>query len=311
MPSSHRIILIKSIIFIYHSVISRDFKFITIDDDNWPSLFIAIRFILDFYNQIVTTIQYCIASHVIQFSHPLASTQLDEGFCIALMNLYECFNELASCCNGNEDCYLNYFSIYCVLSSTQQKIKNNTVLLDVTVKYALSILASCLEYFNQDILCILYFFTTPHVNDIIQFSEKQMIMIIKSFYHESNDYDNCIKEFELFLKESQIDYNWSNIINFWNGAGKTHFPLLSKIVCIALSYPCIKESYAEYAKIKTYIHLHVRSKKDGESDLSKSNDELVISCNRHLVIRWNLDFQYVVCFNFIPYIHFPCYHRII
>lgn len=273
-----------------HPLICREFPSTPLDEDNWPFLFTIMKHILDDIQAVSATLSICNENGLLT-NHPLSHFQITSEWTSSLQAIYDCLNELAQSCQA-KDLTLNRLVAYSLVSSTLEKVHMNQHLPEDSGKFIESVLEERLKsYFDEDLVCLDYFLTSPRTIQNVFFDRKDLEKAIHRCCREPEVALNCIKEVEPFLKDIHMDLSWEAVVEFWNQDGKSLYPNLAKLVGCCTSYPSVQEITSIYSNIKTYIHLHVRSKKDGEKDGLKNNDEMMISCNRHLVIRWNLDFQ--------------------
>lgn len=274
----------------------RELKFNAYDEENWVSVFSAIKFILDYYEQIGSTVEYCFGNSLLTANHPLFGFIFSEEWKSQLHAIYNSLIDLVKCTLADVDININRYYVYSIIHSTLDKVKMENNLPDGSAKYIESVLSNMVNSkFDKRLLCWDHFLTYRSDNSGATFSdlftEEDMLDSFNAFYISHEDCEECVKEFNSFMKNSVNHFDWNTVIPFWYAEGRSLYPFLSKLALTSLCYPHVSESYSVYSKIKSLVHQHVRSKKEGEANSLKGSDEMIISCNRHLVIRWNLDFQ--------------------
>lgn len=269
-------------------------KVFSVDNDDWSSLFRAMKMIADHSENIHSAFNHCFENELLGRDFILFGFSFSTEWKCSLNSLYTCLHELAQCCSGMEDLAVNRYYVFTLLKSVVHQLNDSSSLPNDVVKFIQSVVNDIIRiYFDDDLLCMDFFLTTSH-SDVTscqgsEYTRDDACRAFRRYYPDDSEYEECVKEFDSYVHRTDIDYSWEAITMFWKTDGKNMFPNLARIAEMALSYPCIKESFTTYSSIKTYIHYHVRSKKDGDGNSTKSSDEMMISCNRHLFMRWDLD----------------------
>ena len=228
----------------------------------------------------------CFENGLLSNPHPLYQFTFSEAWKRELQALYYCLHGVGECCQGDS---LSQVHVYLTIHQTLQLAGTCLALPDDSAPFIQSVLTGVLQTnFDEDLVCAEYFLMHPPSTPSL-FTEKDRVRAIQRFCGNA-EHEAVLKEFESFLTVP-VATCFEEFVLFWNGEGKSVYPNLSKLACAALCDPLNKDMMKTYSNIKTCIHLHVRSRKDGDKENTKSSDEMMISCNRHLVVRWNLDFQ--------------------
>ena len=171
-----------------------------------------------------------------------------------------------------------------------------------TVAYVESWMQNALDrHYDPDLLCLYAVFARFHSDGQISsldseiYSKDTIIKALKRFGSQNVDIE-VEHELDSFLSNQDPMFGTIPSSTYWKSYGIKVYPRLSQFVLPIFVYPSSESSYELLRSIKSFIHFHVRLKKEGPTQVNHNQDEMMISCNRHLLIRWDLDFQYLCLF---------------
>ena len=279
------------------SVTLRQLRLFQLDDSNWVSLFKAADTLLTYYNALVTTQQQGISSGVIQSQNPLFAIDISESWKNDLQQMMVLFRSIVDCTDPTNTSHLNPYIVYLALIQCINSTKTSSLSSDAIMHIDTHIDQCVQKYFNMELLCLYHYFArgnddgsiATECNDEL-FPKNALEGIVQRFYCGQN-WEVCTSELDEYMKKREkmggvtLPYSW------WLEEGKLCYPELSKVVLAIIAFPHNEDSLDMYGSMKSCIHYRLRSKKDNEAVAAKVNEEMMLSCNRHLLIRWNLDFQ--------------------
>ena len=284
-----------------------------IDEENWKSFFSAMKRVIDHYPSIQSTVQKCIEDGIIAKDEPLSECDFVTDWEPILRDVYQNLHVLASFSSPSEPNDVHRYLFYTTVVNLLHSIDSCYLSADAR-SFIHSVLSDFIKgYFDNAWICMDSVFTTTDISShcSIDSFQKALQGIIQNQENQENqenqdnqdnqdnqenqenqlDLEKIMNEFQNYCKETFLHTDIVSLQQFWNTDGLVQYPNLAKLATIVLAYPCTIEMHKRYSSIKNYIHSHVRNKKEMEGTNAKSMDELFISCNRHLVVRWNLDYQ--------------------
>ena len=269
---------------------------VPLSEDQWSSVFTAFTVIVSHFSMIVNTIKQGISEGIISPQHPLFVMDLEEEWRQQLQLLTHHLANLVDCTDLTTPTNLDLYSVYCVISHccltakdyyTQSEIVNNV---ESLMRKALN------RHYDPDLLCLYSVFARVHSDrasayDSDIYSKDTIIKALQRVNTQDVGTEINEQELDSFLFNQDPLFGTIPSSVYWKTYGLKTYPRLSQLVLPIFVYPSSGSSYECLRNMKSYIHFHVRLKKDGTTPLNHSKDEMMISCNRHLLIRWDLDFQ--------------------
>lgn len=214
-----------------------------------------------------------------------------------LQQLLVLFSPIVACTDPKNAANLNPYIVYLSLIQCNNTAKTASLSNDAVVHIDFHIDQCVQKYFNKELLCLYHYFArgndesevATECNDQL-FPRSTLESILQRIY-TGGSWETCAAELDEYIKKREkmggvtLPYSW------WAGDGRICYPELSKVVLSIIAFPNCEESVDVYNSIKCCIHYRLRSKKDTDTTAAKVNEEMMLSCNRHLIIRWDMDFQ--------------------
>ena len=188
------------------------------------------------------------------------------------------------------------FSVFCILKQTLMAAKQNLLGDDYSRQLEGYLESAFNHRFDPDLMCLYATFggySGFTREDSFEFGSLDRNEIIKALGRVNpRNIDMQVVSGELDAYLGTIDKNQGveSAEVYWKNEGKEEYPVLAQLVIPLFSFPHSMKAVQTIRDMKSFIHYHVRMKKEGAADSSIS-DEMAISCNRHLLIRWDMDFQ--------------------
>ena len=275
----------------------REIKLPSVSEDQWSSVFNAFEFEISSFNVFLDARQAGIDSGQIIAQNPLYTIELTPEWLASLSEVVSLFRRIASCTNSQTPKALDLFYVYQSLLECLKAVKQSSLGSDFIAHCTDAISHVLNRYFNHDLVTLFYYLLIAKMpsQDESEFdtscysreSALKELDILKGLLGDSTQLQN---EFDLFCRNEDPVYGTMPIADYWTTMGKLQYPALSSIALMLLSYPLTQSAMELWTNMKSIIHYHVRNRKESEIT-TKMNDEMMISCNRHLLVRWDLDFQ--------------------
>ena len=266
-----------------------------LDDANWVSLFEAARLLLASYPALAAT-QQALQNGVVsgQSAFPV---DISEAWKQEIQQLLVLFSPIVACTDPKNTSHLNPYVVYLSLIQCINMAKGASLSSDAIMHIDSHIDQCVQKYFNTELLCLYHYFArgndqgdvATECNDQL-FPRSTLESVLQRLYTGDN-WEACTAELNEYMKKREklggmtLPYSW------WLGDGRICYPELSKVVQAIIAFPNCEESVDVYNTMKCCVHYRLRSKKDTETTAAKVNEEMMLSCNRHLLIRWDMDFQ--------------------
>lgn len=188
------------------------------------------------------------------------------------------------------------FSVSCTLRQTIMAAQQN-LLGDEYSRQLEGILDSAIRHhFDADLMCLYAAFGGysgfPREDSFGYgtFDRNEVMKALERVNPRNIDLQEVSGELEAFLGALEKIQGVGSVELYWKNEGKEEYPRLAQLVIPLFSFPHSMKAVQTVRDMKSFIHYHVRLRKEGVVD-SSTKDEMAISCNRHLLIRWDMDFQ--------------------
>lgn len=276
---------------------SRDIKLPSVSEDQWNSIFNAFEFEIASFQVFVAARQAGISAGQIAGQNPLLSIDLTADWLESLTEATSLFRRIASCTNSQSPNALDLFFVYQSLVECLKAVKESSFGDDFISHCTDAISHFLNRYFSHDFISLFYYLLHSKAPsegdsavDLSYYSRESALKELEKLKGPLTESSQLQTEFDLFCRTEDPVFGTMPLVEYWTTVGKFHYPALSSIALMFLSYPSSQAAMELWSNMKSIIHFHVRSRKEAEVT-SKVSDEMMISCNRHLLIRWDLDFQ--------------------
>lgn len=266
-------------------------------EDQWSSIFNAFEFEIASFQVFVAARQAGINSGQIIGQNPLLSFNLNAEWLESLTEATSLFRRIASCTSSQSPKALDLFFVYQSLVESLNAVKQSSFGSDFITHCTDAISHFLTRYFNHDLISLYYYLLhdkapsqSESTADSSCYSRESALKALDKLKATGVESTQLQAEFDLFCRNEDPIFGTMPLVEYWTTVGKFQYPTLSSIALMFLSYPATQAAMELWTNMKSIIHFHVRSRKETEVT-SKVSDEMMISCNRHLLIRWDLDFQ--------------------
>ena len=276
---------------------SRDIKLSPVAEDQWLSVFLCFDIIISSFQALTAARQIGISTGQITSQHPLYTIIMDSAWLDSLTSVTNLFREVARCTSSQSPDLLNIYSVYHTLLNCLNDLKDCPLENDLITHCTNTITLFIHRFFDHDFMCLLHYLLQQKLpsQDRVTFDEANFprdsaTKTLEKLISASNGGSQAIEEFDSFCRSEDPLFGTVSPLEYWTSVGKMQYPTLSSVAFVLHSYPLTPQAVEQWTSMKSIIHFHVRNRKESEV-VSRVNDEMMISCNRHLLIRWDLDFQ--------------------
>ena len=168
---------------------------------------------------------------------------------------------------------LDLYSVYCVISQCCLTAKDYYSESE-TVAYVESWMQNALDrHYDPDLLCLYAVFARFHSDGQISsldseiYSKDTIIKALKRFGSQNVDIE-VEHELDSFLSNQDPMFGTIPSSTYWKSYGIKVYPRLSQFVLPIFVYPSSESSYELLRSIKSFIHFHVRLKKEGPTQVN-------------------------------------------
>lgn len=275
-------------------IIDRNITIPTSNEEQWSSLFNIFSFFINYFDIIQETVGQAINENIISNQHLLCRIQQDDGLLNKLRLVTFHFKDIVDCTDPNSPTNKDMYSVILAIRHCLATTKDYYSIPEV-IQHVENILSVLLSYrHDEDLMCLYATFAqqyTPQDLIALQSNPDRQSSIMQSLHRINYAGIDVLSELNMYLSASNHQLEGHSAGDYWKNIAPLQYPNLSKVLSPLFAIPSTPEQFQILKNMKIYIHSYYRNHKDGQQMQSHGREEMLISCNRHILLRWDLDFQ--------------------